>query len=228
MTVYLEDIMAKSIENVLLNHPRPYLTAFELESMLNGTPDSRYSKVKRLIAQGKLLHIRRGLYCITNEIGPLKKPHPFELAQYIDGPSFISLESALSYHQLIPEAVFTTTSVSGQRSKEFKTPLGIFSFRQVPLEDLYTDVMLISEDERKFMVAKPWRAICDYVYCNRKDWNSLDPLIKSLRINVENLPDLRQEEIQLLNEYYHHKRINRFLKGIQKDLYQMKVDERKI
>src|SRR5579863_1173434 len=103
--------MAKfSLERTLQGYPRPYLTDAELEALLEGTPDSRYGKVKRLLAQGKLLHIRRGLYCLTDMLGYLIKPHPFELAQYIYGPSYISFESALSFYQLIPETVYTVTS----------------------------------------------------------------------------------------------------------------------
>jgi predicted transcriptional regulator of viral defense system len=209
--------MHRSIEQVLRDHPHPYLTDIELRSLLDGTPNSRYGKVKRMLAQGKLLHVRRGLYCITKEIGYTKLPHSFALAQYIYGPSFISLESALSYHGLIPEAVYTTTSACGRRSKEFDTPLGIFSFQQVPLQNLYTQVLRVDENGNQFFIAKPWRAICDYVYCYRKGWQGIDPLINSLRIEPEDLPELHDEECQLLVEYYQRDRVRRFLKGVQAD-----------
>lgn len=212
--------MAKLLERTLQGYPRPYLTDIELEGLLDGTPDSRYGKVKRLLAQGKLLHIRRGLYCLTDMIGYLTKPHPYELAQYIYGPSYISLESALSFHKLIPERVYTITSAAGKRSKEFQTPLGMFSYLHLPLKNFYTEVDLIEENGYKFFMAKPWKAICDYVFCYKKNWISLEPLLASLRINREDLPILRNEEIQLLDEYYHHERVSRFLKGIQKDLSQ--------
>lgn len=197
---------------------RPYLSETELELTMNGTPDSRYSKVKRLLAQGKLLHIRRGLYCLTDKMGCVTKPHPFELAQYIYGPSYISFESALSFHRLIPETVYTVTSATGKRSKEFQTPLGAFSYLHLPIENLYTQVELIKENDYQFFMAKPWKAICDYVYSYKKNWTSLEPLSESLRINLEDLPILRDEEIQLLEEYYHNTRLDRFLKGIRKDL----------
>lgn len=213
-------------EKILRNCPRPLITDAEVESLLDGTPNSRYSKVKRMLAQGKLLHMRRGLYCLTQEIGYLKKPHPFELAQYIYGPSFISLESALSYHNLIPEAVYTTTSVTSKRSKEFTTPLGFFTYQHVPGEGLYTEVILIKENERQFFVAKPWRSICDYIFCYRKDWNNLTPFIKSLRINLDNLPKLTDEKIELLDDYYQNRRVSRFLKGIKKYLNKEISDER--
>jgi len=158
----------------------------------------------------------RGLYCLTDKTNYLKKPNPYELAQYIYGPSYISLETALSFHQLIPETVYTITSVTGKRAKEFKTPLGVFSYLHLPIENFYTEVELIKENGYQFFMAKPWKAICDYVFCYQKDWTSFEPLLESLRINYENLPWLHNEETELLNEYYHTSRISNFLKNIQK------------
>lgn len=214
----IEKIVTKPLERIFQHYPRPCITDAELTVLLDGTPDSRYGKVKRLMAQGKLLHIRRGLYCLTEMAGYSTKPHPLELAQYIYGPSYISLESALSFHQLIPERVYTVTSATGKRSKEFQTALGVFSYLHLPLDNFYTEVELIEENGYKFFMAKPWKAICDYVFCYKKDWSSLEPLINSLRINPEDLPVLRNEDIQLFDEYYHHQRVRRFLKGIQRNL----------
>ncbi len=211
--------MAILLETALRRYPRPYLTDIELAMLLGSTRDSRYGKVKRMLAQGKLLHIRRGLYCVTDKVGYLGKPHPHELAQYIYGPSYISLESALSFHKLIPETVYTVTSTTTKRSKEFETPLGKFSYLHLPLENFYTEVERVNENGYQFFMAKPWKAICDYVFCYKKNWISIEPLFKSLRIDREDLPMLRNEEIQLLDDYYHHTRISRFLKGIQKNLY---------
>ncbi|OGT38622.1 MAG: hypothetical protein A3F11_00765 [Gammaproteobacteria bacterium RIFCSPHIGHO2_12_FULL_37_14] len=210
---------ARLLESKLRNYPRPYLTDAELAFLLDGTPDSRYGKVKRLLAQGKLLHIRRGLYSLTDVVGCKVKPHPYELAQYVYGPSYISLESALSFHRLIPEGVYTVTNATGKRSKEFHSSLGVFSYLHLPLENLFTGVELVNENGRQFFVAKPWKAICDYVFCYKKDWKGLEPLLENLRIDLDSLPMLRNEEIQLLDEYYQSARVSRFLKGVQRDLY---------
>src|SRR5580692_8559792 len=141
--------MANLLLKTLQTYPRPYLSDADLEVLLDGTPDSRYGKIKRLLAQGKLLHVRRGLYCLTEELGYLTKPHSLELAQHIYGPSYISLESALSFHRLIPEAVYTVTSATAKRSKEFRTPLGVFSYLRLPLESFYVEVELIKENGRQ-------------------------------------------------------------------------------
>lgn len=202
------------LENILQHYPRPYLTDIELGSLFGGTPNSRYAKVKRLLASKELLHVRRGLYSLTDKIGGIMKPHPYELAQYIYGPSYISLESALSYHQLIPEAVYTVTSVSTKRTKEFQTPLGIFSYMSLSCDNFYTDVSLIQEGPYSFLMANPWKAICDYVHCYKKDWKGLQPLLDSLRIEENALPPLESTARQLLEEYYQSNRIHLFLKGI--------------
>lgn len=202
------------LDQALQAYSRPYLSGNDLSLLLKGTTDSRYGKIKRVLAQGKLLHIRKGLYCIVDVMNRIQKPNNYELAQYIYGPSYISLESALSYHQLIPEAVYTTTSMAGKRSKEFKTPLGVFSYQQGPLESLYTEVELIKEPEGQFLMAKTWKAHCDYVYSYRKDWTELETMVGNLRLNLENLPILNKEESQRLDEYYQRKRVSRFLKGV--------------
>ena len=206
--------MSSQLEDLLGHYPRPYLTDIELEALLGGTPDSRYGKVKRLLAKEKLLHLRRGLYGLTDKIGHTTKPHPYELAQYMYGPSYISLESALSYHRLIPETVYTITSVTTKRSKKFQTPIGAFEYIHLPSTGFYTDVALIQEGSYRFFMANPWKAICDYIFCYKKDWKNIEPLSESLRIDLEALAPLNQAECQSLAEYYQSNRIHLFLKGI--------------
>src|SRR6185295_15367796 len=99
----------------------------EVACWVGGTSQRQFSHVKRAISSGEVLHVRRGLYCLANKY-QREKLHPLALAQRIYGPSYISLEMALSYHGWIPEAVYTITSVCMDRSREFATPLGPFSF----------------------------------------------------------------------------------------------------
>lgn len=200
-------------EELLQNCPYPILTDRDMALIFDGTPDSRYGKVKRLIAQGKLIHVRRGVYCIAKELGPRLAPHPFMLANKILYASIVSLESALSYHGLIPETVFTVTSVSNKRSKEFSTPLGHFSYQHVPNMFFYIQANYVKTLQAVFIIASPWRALCDYVYCYKKNWTSPEPLHESLRIDLDALPKLSKQQVQDLIDYYQSTRINAFLEG---------------
>jgi len=109
--------MSKLIETVKAQIPNDFFTTAELMRILLKSPDGHYGLVKRAIAKGDIIRIRRGLYVLS-------KRHQrngidlFELAQTI--------------HRWIPEGVQTTTSVSQNRSIEFRTPLGVFSYSRMP------------------------------------------------------------------------------------------------
>lgn len=192
------------------NYPRPYITDMELFALIGGSQDRCYSKVKRLLAQGALVHIRKGLYVISSS----GLVNPYSLAQFIYGPSYISLESALSFHGLIPEAVRTITSVTPKRANTFQTAFGLFTYDTIPSLNLLTEVTLIAQNEERFYMAKPWKAICDYVFVHKPNDMDIKNLLESLRIEESALPKPSFKEIQLLDEYYHRKRITQFLKEV--------------
>ena len=110
--------MSINLESILRKNASAYLTAAQLSQLLGRTSDSIFARLNRAIKKGQLTRVKHGLYCIADYITN-KRPHPFELAQFIYGPSYINLESALSYHGLIPEAVHSITSVSIYRNKSF-------------------------------------------------------------------------------------------------------------
>lgn len=209
--------MSSLLERKLRNLNFPYLRGSQLRLFLPHSADQRSSQVKRALQKGLLIQVRRDLYLLDGYLAP-RRAHPFELAQFIYGPSYISLESALSYHGLIPEAVYTICSVSIHRRKTFKTPLGLFSYDRLPMQHFFSGVKRIEEPPYVFFMATPWKAICDYVYCTKKDWTSLNPLFDSLRIEPEDLPRPSAEELSELQSFYHQERIHRFLTGVRQEL----------
>ena len=95
---------------------------------------SRYrkprDKLTKLLGSGAVVRIKKGLYCFSEDFR--KEPISREyLANLIYGPSYVSLDYALSYHGLIPERVDVVTSVTMRRSRGFNTPFGMFSYRMV-------------------------------------------------------------------------------------------------
>ena len=53
-------------------------------------------KISALIKSKELVSIRRGLYMVGPKTD-LPSPEPFLIANHLRGPSYVSLESALSY-----------------------------------------------------------------------------------------------------------------------------------
>jgi len=191
----------------------------DVSVLLPGSENSRQALIKRAIAQGEIIHIRRGLYCLAPEYR--KKPiNLFTVAQQVYGPSYVSLESALSFHGWIPEAVYACTSVCLKNSREFQTPLGLFSYTRVPQQILYTEVERQTDEYRNvFLIASPIKALADYVYVHKLDWLGVTPIIQSLRVEPDDLESVSAESIESLVDNYRSQRVQKFLKGLQKDLH---------
>ena len=215
-------------------------TRAEVACWVGGSPQRQFSLVKRALASGEIMHLRRGLYCLAAKY-LRHKVDPLTLAQRIYGPSYISLETALSYHGWIPEAVYSVTSVSVDRSREFETPLGHFSFTRVPQETFYTEVTRVEKDGRgnadgpgygggsgyggpssraseNFLLASPLKALADYVHVRKQDWNSSRPVVRSLRVDEGLLAGVGAEEFDRLLANYSSLRVRCFLQGMRKDL----------
>jgi hypothetical protein len=217
MTVSLLN-MNKLTDKLFEVAPHGWFTSLDAAALMPGSEDRRYGLVKRAISSGEIIHIRRGLYCLSPKY-QRRKINLNTLAQLVYGPSYVSLESALSWHGWIPEAVYTLTSVSSGKSKEFKTPLGTFSYRHVPQKILYEGVDRLTDDGGGgFMMASPLKALADYVYANRKDWKGLKPLSESLRIEPEEFESVTSGDIDILMENYTSRRVNKFLEGLRRDL----------
>ncbi len=193
-------------------------TRAEVACWMGGSPHRQFNLIKRALASGEVVHVRRGLYCLASKY-VREKVDPLVLAQRIYGPSYISLETALSYHGWIPEAVYTITSAALDRSREFATPLGQFSFSRVPQNVFYTQVTRVEKQGgQSLLLASPLKALADYVYVHRLDWRSIHPVVESLRVDGNSLSDVATEAIDELLLNYPSLRVRRFLKGLRKDL----------
>ncbi len=210
--------MGKNIRDLIEAWPKCFIQDSDLAMLFKDkTNEARYSLVKRAIKQGLLIRIRRGLYLIAGKAKPLFIEE-FELASLIYGPSFASLESALSYHGWIPEGVYTTTCVSIKRAKEFKTPIGMFSYKRVPAEQFYTGVDRVKTKKSVFFVATPWRALADFIYTRRKSWKTISELEVDLRIDRQTLINSDKKMLKLLAESYPSRRVRENLKRFFKEI----------
>lgn len=197
---------------------RGVFTRQEIDCWSPGSPDRQFSLVKRALAAGEVVRIHRGLYVLADRY-LRNKVDPLALAQRIHGPSYISLETALSRHGWIPEAVYTITSASMDRAREFDTPLGRFSFTRVPQKVFYAAVERIQNDRGdSFLLASPLKALADYVYVHKRDWASARPVVESLRVDESSLAGVTAKEFDELEGNYTSQRVRRFLKGLRKEL----------
>jgi hypothetical protein len=189
--------MKKELYKALATWPKGYISEMDLSILIGKTDPSRYGIVNRALKEGTLLRVRRGLYLIRVP-GRDGLVNAFEIAQTMYGPSVVSLESALSYHGLIPEAVYTTTSITIKKSYQIETTIGVFSYKRVPCTSFLLGVQRVDS----FFIASPWRAIADLIMVYKKHWNSFRDMCDDLRIDTYSvLQDEKKVLLELLQHY---------------------------
>lgn len=159
-------------------------------------------KISELLKSKELISIRRGLY-ITGPKMDLPSPAPFLIANHLRGPSYVSLESALSYWNMIPERAYEISSVTIKTSTLYKTPAGRFSYLQLKTPYYSYGIKHIKYSPKQTMlVASPEKALCDKVVLTpkiqlRSIKQTRDFLIEDLRIDSEELKTLDTKVMEL-------------------------------
>lgn len=205
----------KEITRILLDWPKPYIFGADLCHFLDKSPNSRHSIIKRAIQEGLLLPLRRDLYLISRQHSLVDA---FEVSSILYGPSYISFESALSYHGWIPEAVRTTTCATSKRSKEFETPIGYFSYDHIPITAFALGVEQHPKKNITLFIANPWKAIADIIYSRKRVWQSLNDLSEDLRIDAEHFSNSNKTLLADLIANYPNNRVKKALRILQKGL----------
>lgn len=120
-------------------------------------------QLSRWVRSGRLVQLRRGLYSLGERYRGVT-PHPFLVANRLVRGSYVSLESALAHHGMIPEYVASTTSVCTGRPRRWETPLGGFEFRHLRRRLLRGFERVALSDGQEAYVATPEKALLDLVY----------------------------------------------------------------
>ena len=209
--------MNKLVEKIIERIPVDTFTDTTVSHLVPGSPHKRYGLLKRAIKTGGVIHLRRGLYALSKKYQ--RRPiNLYEIAQKIYGPSYVSFESALSYYGWIPEAVYAVTSASLKRSREVKTPLGLFSYHHIPSHKFFAGVDRTSSTDGIFLMATPWRALVDYMFIHKKNWKGLKSIIEDLRIDESHFQNVNFRLLEDLREASPNKRVKRFIDIIKKEI----------
>ena len=187
----------------------------------DATQGSRRALVHRAVKQREILRLKPGLYCLAQDYRKTHL-HPFIVASALHSPSHISLESALSFHQLIPEAIYRVSSVTVQRSRSFANPPGVFTFYRVPSDHPRAGVRAEKLGNNAWaFIASPLRAIADLIYLRKEISWSRDGrrfLTDSMRIDEEELLGLPVDDFSDIHGSIRNRRTQHYLRGLVKEI----------
>jgi predicted transcriptional regulator of viral defense system len=170
----------------------------ELETKIRALPAFNLNDVRKLDPgflrqqlyywhnQGYIKPLAGGYYILADRA--MDEMVLFMVANKIYEPSYVSLESALAYYQVIPETVLGVTSISSRKTKQYESAWGVFSYRSVKPQTMIGYQVIENTPGIKFKIAYLEKALLDYLYLNSKIQSMAD--FEGLRWNRNQLHDL--------------------------------------
>lgn len=127
------------------------------------SPGGIRAQLSRWVSEGRLIMLRRGLYTL---FPPYRTgtPSPFVVANALSSGSYVSCQSALSWHGVIPEGVPSVTSVTAGRPGIVTNPLGTFIQRHVKPSLLWGFESTPMPGGGTARIALPEKALLDLLY----------------------------------------------------------------
>ena len=161
--------------------------------------------------RGLLRRVVNGWYHFTE--AAVTEPLLWWAANRIYQPAYLSLETALSYHGLIPEGVYTLTSVSTRKTQRFDTPLGHFRYQHLKPSLYFGYEVLRPAADRPVLMATLEKALLDYCYLNPHLNTAAD--FAALRLNEEVLAQcLDQQRLADYQQLFNNQRLNQRVRAL--------------
>lgn len=159
--------------------------------------NTAYKAIERLTKKGILKKLTKKRYLFT-----LSSIDDFQIANFLYSPSYISLETALSFYGIITQFPYQLTSLTPKKTKVINALNKEFAYFHIK-EALFFGY----EKRENFLIALPEKALLDYLYfCS-----------KGLRSFEEDDFDLKKIDKKIFAKFLkiaNSKTLNKFLEKI--------------
>lgn len=201
----------QNMVDVLYDLPKIPFSYSYIVSLLSGYKKPR-DKISSMIKKGEIIQIKRGLYILSPQYGGIVDKKV--AANLIYGPSYISLDYALSYWRLTPEKVEEITCVTNKRNKRFQTEIGVFSYKYINDRKFSYGFELVDEGDQSFFIATREKALCDKIYFekNLKKNEIAEYIENNLRIDIDSIKDFDDGKVKSIAENFNNSAVSNFYK----------------
>lgn len=156
-----------------------------------------YKILQRLEKAEVIQRIRKGKYHFL-----FREVSDFELANFLVNPSYISLESALSFYGLLPQFPYTITSVTPLKSQRI-----IYQEKEYEFSHLESKYFFGFKKKENFLIAAPEKALLDELYFVAKK-------IKRIHFEDLDLQGLNKKRFKGLAEDYNFLPLQNLIKKL--------------
>ncbi len=156
--------------DLINNTQKLILSTRDIGKILSLSNDSAKVTTTRYTKSGLLIRIKKNFYITSQKFKSLKESELFQIANFIEVPSYVSLTSALSYYDITTQQLQSVIeSISLKRTK-IQTVNGI-EFRYYKVKQSFYSGFFNSEN---FFIAEPEKALADSIYLTSLGKYSVD------------------------------------------------------
>lgn len=159
--------------------------------------ETLYKKISRLEKKKIIKKLIKGKYIFL-----FNQPQDYFIANYLYQPSYISLETALSFYGIITAFPYKITSITPKKTKNIIVENKEFSYVQI-LPSLFWGY----EKKDNFLIAEKEKALLDYLYLYTKGLRNFDK-------EEFDLKEINKKKLFLYAKKFKNKKILSIIKSI--------------
>lgn len=146
------------LEDLLKNKHLKIFSTRDLTILLRISEVAAQRLLWRYEKKNYIIKLKRGLYSLSNY-----QPSNFLIANILYQPSYISFDTAMSYHGIIPETIYSVTSASTKTSRSFTVGGIKYDYHKIK-KIAYSGYKLIKYLQDTVLMAEGEKALADYLY----------------------------------------------------------------
>lgn len=179
----MKKLKSHEVEVKLLSLGKSIFTSRDLMVIFGASKRAAEAFIGFNVKKGLFVRLKKGLFALARNF-----PGDFYLANNFYYPSYVSLDTALSYYGLIPETIYTITSITTKPTREFEVKDRVFVYHKIK-KQAFTGFITKKIGEESVYIATPEKGVADFLYfvfLGKREFNERLALEK---INKEKLKE---------------------------------------
>lgn len=187
----------------------PYIRS-HIFPLLTDNPNFLRRQVAEWASKGKIIILKRGMYMLAPKEKKVSISKIY-LANELYPPSYISLETALSYYQLIPERVEAITSITSKKTVRLENEFGKFIYRHIKQNGFRYYIQITDEYGYNVFMATPEKALVDYLYLNAPNTPTIDSDYFTYALRLQNTEILNRDKLSTVATIFSQEKVDNYV-----------------